>query len=131
MIAMSDCTAPTAMSSAARMAALNGAARDDAPNMRPKITKMKTGTTRLPTTPIGSRMKTFVSIQLSFQSPLSTRQSLTWWPVSLRKTSSRVGASVRKPRTRVPARAMPLMTSVTKSSPAPRSVSVTPVSSLV
>ena len=36
-----------------------------------------TGTTRLPTTPIGSRTKTFVSIQLSFQSPLSMGQSLT------------------------------------------------------
>ena len=53
----------------------------------------------VPTNPIGSRTKTFVSTQVSFQNPFSIGQSLIVWPVSFRNTSSSVGISVRNPRT--------------------------------
>ena len=73
------------------------------PSTRPNMTKMIAGTVRLPTNPSGSRAKTLDSTQVSFQKPLETpirmAQSLIPWPVSFRNTSSRVGISVRKPRT--------------------------------
>ena len=76
MIAINESTAPTAMISAARIATLNGASSTAAPGaavptVRPMITKMITGITRLPTSPSGSRTKTFVSTQVSFQNPRS------------------------------------------------------------
>ena len=38
---------------------------------RPKTTKIRTGTPMVPNAPRGSRMKTFISIQVNFHSPRS------------------------------------------------------------
>ena len=81
MIATSESAAPTAMTSAARIATLKGNA-SAAPGARespsPLLTnrKTKTGSPSVPITPIGSRMKTLISTQVSFQSPVSMAVSL-------------------------------------------------------
>ena len=78
MIATSDCTALIAMNITARMATLNGAAPVGAviglfkPKARPIITKIKSGTSSVPTNPIGSRAKILVSSHVSFQNPRNT-----------------------------------------------------------
>ncbi len=74
--------------------------------IRPRTRNRTTGKPIVPTNPIGSRTKTFVSTQVSFQNPFSIGQSLMVWPVSFRKTSSSVGNSVRNPRTCRPSRAI-------------------------
>src|SRR4051794_8810570 len=78
MIATSDCTAPSAMRIAATMVMLTGscetgrlARRGDMRSALPSSRKRITGMPSVPTTPIGSRRKIFVSIQLSLRSPFS------------------------------------------------------------
>src|SRR5438445_7939864 len=93
MIATSDCTALSAINTAARIATLNGMSTSGAatglatPNARPKAMNTTSGITSVATNPIGSRVKILVSSQVSFQNPCRNRgciQSLMPWPVSFR-----------------------------------------------
>ena len=79
MIATSDCTAPMAIRTAARMATLNGGVRATPlgttgplrPIVRPINTKSTTGIKSDPATPMGSRTNTLISTHVSFQKPRS------------------------------------------------------------
>ena len=79
MIDTSDCTAPRAISNAAKIgrssqttrAASGGAVRARKPNTRPNTTKINTGTPTAPSTPSGSRTKILISSHVSLQSPRS------------------------------------------------------------
>src|ERR1019366_1905412 len=95
---------------------------------RPSRTNASTGTMIVPNAPSGSRRKILISSQVRFQSPRSMivsgcmAQSRMEWPVSLRKTSSRVGNSVRNSVTVIRFSDRHWITSVTNPSPAPRIV---------
>src|SRR5438067_12714477 len=75
MMATRDCTAPSAITSAARIAGLNGRSvagnfiADLPPSALPTTRKTTTGVSSVPMKPIGSRAKIFASTHVSFQKP--------------------------------------------------------------